>query len=123
MATLFKLFAQSCGLTLAEAAAFLDIPTNTAKSWWSGRRKAPEAVIEKLCDLAIKQDVAAQALILDLETRDIENEQALLVLKTENSDLEAQANGWPCANAHNAVVRKVLEKMPAIQRGRIQVAQ
>ncbi len=92
---------------------FLGTNVDTTKSWWSGRRNPPEAVLEKLVDLSIAQDVAAQELLLQLEKLDKKNKKQHLTLPTYALDSQAQAVGWPSANAYMAVIRKAVEKMPA----------
>jgi len=91
---------------------FLGTNVETTKSWWSGRRNPPEAVLEKLVDLAIMQDIAAQELLLDLNKLDKKNKKQHITLKTYALDSHAQAVGWPSANAYMAVIRKAIEKMP-----------
>ncbi|MFN8343501.1 MAG: hypothetical protein U0X91_00765 [Spirosomataceae bacterium] len=113
MASLFKLFSQSCGLSIKEAQLFLGTNVDTTKSWWAGRRNPPEAVLEKLVDLSITQDVAAQELLLQLEKLDKKNKKQHLTLQAYALDSQVQAVGWPSANAYMAVIRKAVEKMPA----------
>lgn len=112
MTSLFKLFSQSCGLQLKDAQLFLGTSVDTTKSWWAGRRKPPEAVMEKLVELAVNQDVAAQELLLQLEEVAQNDKKQHITLKVPASDSEALAIGWPSANAHMAVIRKAVEKMP-----------
>ncbi|WP_040006565.1 hypothetical protein [Fibrisoma limi] len=112
MTSLFKLFSQSCGLPLKEAQLFLGTSVDTTKSWWSGRRNPPEAILEKLVDLSINQDIAAQELLLQLEALGKKNKKQHITLKAYTLDSQAQAIGWPSANAYMAVIRKAVEKMP-----------
>ncbi|WP_338875021.1 hypothetical protein WBJ53_05330 [Spirosoma sp. SC4-14] len=112
MTSLFKLFSQSCGLPLKEAQLFLGTNVDTTKSWWAGRRNPPEEILEKLVDLSIKQDIAAQELLLQLETLGKKNKKQYITLKAHALDSQAQAIGWPSANAYMAVIRKAVEKMP-----------
>ncbi len=110
MASLFKLLSQSCGLTLNEAISYLGTNPETTKSWWVGRRTPPEKVLEKLTDLAVNQDVAAQGLLLKLEALS-SSKEGRITLKYDRSDSKAQKLGWPSANAYIAVIRRAVEKM------------
>ena len=112
MTSLFKLFSQSCGLPMKEAQMFLGTSVDTTKSWWTGRRNPPEAVLEKLVDLSIRQDIAAQELLLQLEKVGKKDAKQHITLKAHALDSQAQAVGWPSANAYTAVIRKAVEKMP-----------
>ena len=111
MSSFFKLACQSCGLPLKEAIGFLGTRLDTTKSWWIGRRKPPESVLEKLIELAVRQDVAAQEILLEMGLLD-DKSFSRVTLKEVDSDLEAKAMGWPSANAYRAVIRRVVEKMP-----------
>lgn len=113
MTSLFKLFSQSCGLSIKDAQLFLGTNVDTTKSWWSGRRNPPDSVMEKLVDLSIAQDVAAQELLLQLEKLNKKNKKQRLTLQVYTLDSQAQAVGWPSANAYMAIIRKAVEKMPA----------
>ena len=53
MSTMFKLLCESCGFSLPEAPNYVGAKLDIAKSWFSGRARAPESVINKLVDLAI----------------------------------------------------------------------
>ncbi|WP_139361613.1 hypothetical protein [Spirosoma sp. 209] len=112
MPSLFKLFSQSCGLSLRESHLFLGTNVDTTKSWWSGRRNPPEALLEKLVDLSIRQDIAAQDLVLQLQTLAQKAKRQHITLTAPALDSQAQALGWPSVNAYGAVIRKAVEKIP-----------
>lgn len=44
----FKTLINECGFTLKGASKILGVKYNTAKSWNSERRKAPESILQKL---------------------------------------------------------------------------
>lgn len=111
MSSFFKLACESCGLPLKEAMEFLGTKLDTTKSWWIGRRKPPESVLEKLIELAVRQEVAAQEILLELGLLE-DKSCSRLTLRVVESDSEAKAMGWPSANAYRAVIRRVVEKMP-----------
>ena len=111
MASFFKLLCQSCGLPLKDAMEFLGTRVDTTKSWYMGRRKPPESVLEKLIELSVKQDIAAQEILLEMGLLEDRN-CTRVTLKEVDSDSEAKLMGWPSANAYRAVIRRVVEKMP-----------
>ena len=111
MTSLFKVFSQSCGMSLKDVQMFLETNGDTTKSWWTGRRNPPEAVLEKLVDLAVKQDLAAQELLMDLDKLNKNNKKQHIRVKVYSLDSQAQAMGWPSANAQIAVIQKAIGKM------------
>lgn len=52
MTSPFKLHCLNCGLSLPDAAKYLDVKESRAKEWWMGRRNAPDGVITDLRTLA-----------------------------------------------------------------------
>lgn len=108
--SLLKLMAQSCGLTLRETVVYLGTKPDTTKSWWVGRRKPPEVVLERLTELAIMQDMAAQQALVDMGL--VKTKSDPVTLPLYSSDLAAQRLGWPCLNAYRAVIRRIVERMP-----------
>ena len=122
MTSTFKLFAQSCGLTLIEATRFTGTKTETARSWWFGRRNVPETVLDQLVELSIKQDVAAQEILLLLHSAAFSTTQPDVCLRVIHSDMEARAAGWPSASTHMAVLRRVAEKLPRHLAARLKLS-
>lgn len=114
MSSTFKLISQDCGLTMTEAASFLDVRPDTAKSWWMGRRTCPDSVVDEILTLAIRQDVAAQEAALVI-TEAVERQGAPedIELGIAADDYEAQSIGWPCVGAHAAVIRKLIKMLPS----------
>lgn len=105
--TLFKIFLQSTGLSLREAASYLDVSYDSVKNWLYGRHNAPDGVLYEMSDLIDKQNAAA-AQVLDL-FEDLANAPDEIEIGYCADDHEAQALGWPCKSAHDAVIRRVVE--------------
>jgi len=113
MTTMFKLVCDSCGLSIREAAKFLDVKLDTAKSWSSGRNTAPESMIDKLIELSVRIDVAAQEELLRIdEARAGEGIPERIELTIPLTDTEAQTLGWPCIGTHRAIIRRLIETAP-----------
>ncbi len=113
MSSVFKLISQDCGLTMTEAASFLDVRPDTAKSWWMGRRICPDTVIDELLALSVRQDVAAQeSAIVIQNAAEQRGAPEDIELGIASDDHEAQSLGWPGAGAHAAVLRKTVKLLP-----------
>jgi hypothetical protein len=113
MTSIFKLAAQSCGLTMGEATAFLNVREGTARAWWLGNRTCPESVVEELIDLRVQQDGAAQETLNELVQLFAKNKiPDEIEIGIASDDHEAQSIGWPCIGAHAAVIRLLMEKLP-----------
>jgi hypothetical protein len=56
--TLFKILCRACGLSLREAALYLDARPDSISAWSQGKRNAPPGVIEELAGLASDIDLA-----------------------------------------------------------------
>lgn len=112
MTTLFKLACQSCGLSLREAAAFLEVRDTRAKEWWMGRRTPKPSVIDELLALAHRQEIAAAETVkviqIQIAARGVPEE---IEIGVGADDHEAQSLGWPCVGAHAAVLRRVIESL------------
>src|SRR5690348_9736691 len=101
--TAFALLLHLCGLSQREAAVFLDARADTIKSWASGRRSPPEAVLTDLVDLHGKIETAADEALTQLDSLTAAHgapEEVELGLASD--DAEAQSIGWPCVGAHGA---------------------
>ncbi len=108
----YGLFRELCGLSIREAADFHSVSSDSIKSWSSGRRQAPEGVLNELRELHRKQRTAA-----DLALRSSGRTEAL-VLGEISSDGQAQALGWPCVSAY----LKVLATVAAEHEGQVTLA-
>jgi hypothetical protein len=101
MTTLIALLLDRCGLSIREAAIFLNVREDTVKSWRSGRNPTPLAVVIELRGLYLKIGRAAREAIaaIDEAPAGAEIELGIAV-----DDHEAQALGLPCVGAHAAVL-------------------
>jgi hypothetical protein len=97
--TLFSLLLSRCGLSIEAAAQFLNVRSDTVKSWSSGRRQPPEAVVTELRLLFTKIERTADeaAALFKNVPPDAEIELGFAA-----DDHEAQSLGWPCAGAQYA---------------------
>lgn len=97
MKSAYGLLRERCGLSLKEAATFHHVPLDTATAWSSGRRRAPDGVIQELRDLYDRiENAAHQAVeLIGDDTADVE-------LGIASDDVEAQSLGWPCVGAQAA---------------------
>lgn len=59
--TQFKLLSESCSLSIAQAADFLELPFGTASKYATGQRSTPPEIIEKLQGWFLHIDAAACA--------------------------------------------------------------
>ena len=95
--TPFDLLLRLAGLSLDEAARFLDVRPDTVASWRQGRRNPREAVLDELRRLISRQEQeASNALAI---ARD---------LRCPADDTEAQSLGWPCVGAWRAMAGRVI---------------
>ena len=99
MKSTYGLLRERCGLSIVEAAAFHHVSDDTVKAWSSGRRKAPDGVIQELRNLYDTIETAAVniARMIDDDTGEIE-------LGLAADDHEAQSIGWPCVGAQAASI-------------------
>lgn len=97
--TTFALLCARCGLSLREAADFLDVRPDTIKSWSTGRRCPPDDTITALRDLYARiEKAAAEAVKLAKQAPP----DATLELGIAADDHEARSLGWPCVGAQAA---------------------
>lgn len=88
--TPFRLLLDSTGLSLPEAARFLDYGESSCHNWSAGvRAPAPEGCMIELMDLMDRQGTAAH--------------EALLAGKIEIG------GDWPAWSAHDAALRRMVE--------------
>lgn len=111
MITAFSLLCQRCGLSNREAAAFVNVRIDTAKSWASGRNRTPDGVIAALRGLAARQENAAsQALAQINEATTAHGQPDVVEIGWCADDYEAQLLGFPCVGAHAAVLGIILAR-------------
>lgn len=103
-----------CGLSQREAADYLDVNHRTVGYWLSGRMAPRPEHWQRLADLCEQQHQAAvEALRRALVARGHLIAGDILVPHLSRTDEEAQELGWPCAGAHLAVIRRIVEGAPA----------
>jgi len=107
--TLFALLIDRCGLFIEEAARFLGVRSDTAKSWSSGRREPSPEVIEELRSLYARQRRAAEEAIGKIEA--MGDPPDAIELGLASDDAEAQSLGWPARGAHAAVLGMVAGRL------------
>ena len=114
MTTLFRILIDACGLSLREAADFLDSREDSIMSWSSGRRGTPPGVIEELHELLTRQTIAAQH-GADVIRKKMKKNGApeTVEIGIAADDHEAQGLGWPTVSAHAAVIGKMLALLPS----------
>lgn len=96
-----------CGLSHNDAATWLRRDLKVVRKWIDGRFEIPADDWQQLVGLCSRQDRAADEALTGLgpTTRPIK----LLLARTLE---DAQLLGWPCAGAHMAMLRRVLERAP-----------
>lgn len=102
--TPFAILIQFAGLSQREAAAFLNLSPSSIDKMARGVRSTPEGIVNELCDLIERQDVAADqalALIVDTGAESIE-------LGYPADDHEAQHLGMPSVGAWAAMAARVI---------------
>ena len=119
--TPFRLLLNSSGLSIREAADFLDVRFNTIESWSSGRRSIPDGAVAQLLTLIDRQGRAAQEALSAIREGVAEHgvlpEEIEIGLSTD--DHEARGLGWPTVSAHAAVLRRLIEIAPEDIRDRM----
>lgn len=112
--TPFRLILDSSGLSVREAAVWLNVSHNSAESWAAGRRTVPEGVMAEMLDLIDRQGRAAEEALATIlgAAQDQGELPELIELGLASDDHEAQGLGWPTASAHAAVMRRLIEIAP-----------
>lgn len=103
--TPFSVMIELCGLSLAEAAAFLDVRKDTAASWSNGRRSAGPDIINKLRELHDRIVDAAERSIDAIEAAPA-NAEIEIGYPADNT--EAKLLGFPCVGAWRAMMGRVI---------------
>lgn len=108
----FALIRERCGLSLAEAADFLDVSADSIRSWSSGRRSAPQGAIDEMRALyrAI-EDAAAKNLIVIGDLLADNEPPGRIELGLAKSNAEAKRLGLPCIGAHAAMLGLVAARL------------
>jgi hypothetical protein len=107
-----KLMLHRCGLSQSDAAAFLGKEDRTVRRWISGEYEMPSEnwrALSELCDL---QDKTARGWIDKIKQLAAERDDPVPVT-IARTDEEARRLRYPCAGALLAVVRRLVEWLPA----------
>lgn len=96
--TLVSVLLDAGGLSIHEAAGYLNSRPDTVKSWASGRRTTPPKVFVELTDLVKLVHTSARQHINALP------EGATLVIRTTADKKKAVALGWPGIGTHRLVL-------------------
>lgn len=105
-----RLMLHRCGLSRAEAAAYVAAEDRTVGRWLNGSFRMPPEKWQILVDLCERQDRAAQeALALSREKLSEPGPISVEMARTQD---EAERFGWPCVGAHIAVIRRMIEWAP-----------
>ena len=120
--TPFRLILDSSGLSIQEAAAYLDVRLDTVLSWSSGRRTPRRRIVHEVLALIDRQGQAAREILTVIE-RSVAGHDAPAEIEIgfAADDHEARALGWPAASAHAAVIRRLIEIAPPDVRGRLRL--
>jgi hypothetical protein len=102
MQTLFGAIRDAAGLSHQAAADIFGVRLDTVKSWSSGRRTAPPAVLEQARALLLRQEHEAAAIAATNCGADGAVFSSMLV----EGDAGAAERGWPTADAYNRVIAK-----------------
>jgi hypothetical protein len=102
-----RLMLHRCGLTHNDAATWLGRDLKVVRKWLDGRFDIPADDWRQLVDLCARQDRAATQALAQIGTRPASYK--VLVAMT---DEDAGLLGWPCAGAHLALIRRVVERAP-----------
>jgi len=81
-------------------------------NWCSGKRSPPPGVLDDLIGLKKRLDEAADQIVKDVRRRVADAPPTGPVeIWTAPTDEAAQARGLPCAGAHVALIRRVIEAL------------
>ena len=108
--TPFKLLMDLCGLSIREAADYLGVRLDTAKSWSADRRTCPESVLDDLRTLASRQATAAEQALAVLASHSTAPDEIELGYPVD--DHEAKTLGWPCIGAWKGMAARFVAGSP-----------
>lgn len=119
--SVFRILAESTGLSLQEAADFLRADERTVRRWLEGENP-PTETLTQMFTLIDRQARAAAESIRVIEARLATAAMlAFIDLGISTDDHEAQSLGWPTASAHGAVIRRVVVTLPHSLRHLIRI--
>ncbi|MDD9900384.1 MAG: hypothetical protein OXT65_05350 [Alphaproteobacteria bacterium] len=113
METAFNLLRQSCGMSFEETAEFLAKEAITIKHWCNGTEIAPQTARVELFKLTKRINKAANKAIIAIHTarKRAAQQNRPIILSIAPNNMEARMRGWPFASVHNAIARRVLERL------------
>jgi len=114
--SLFAAVLQGLGLSQRAAAEYLGTRIDSVKAWESGKSAVPAGVWGELRALADRQETAATAAC---EAWEAAGEPASVQLGVASDDSEARQLGWPSAESHLAVARRVWEMLDGAAEVRV----
>jgi hypothetical protein len=114
MTSAYDLMRQRCGLSQQEAADFHQARLDTIKSWCSGRREAPDSVIDELRDLHDDIVAAGRAWVKEFGSRRniAPSDEYFIDIVEPRNDRDARFYGWPNAGAALAAVGVAISALP-----------
>ena len=104
--TLFSSILKLSGLSIREAAEFLEVRPDTVKSWSAGRNPVPAGVMDQLHDLLEMQEKAAGEAVKLWEEK---GSTGQIEFGYAADDHEAQSLGWPSVGAQMAACARLWE--------------
>ena len=105
----YNLLRTFAGLSQSEAARFHDVRPDTVKSWCTGRNSAPLGAVAELRALIAMQDRAASEALAQIAASGPVDR---IEIGYPTDDHEAEALGWPCVGAWQAMAARVLVSVP-----------
>jgi hypothetical protein len=105
------LLCDRCGLSVDEAARFLEVDAETVRLWSAGRQACPDAYIAQM-RLLYRQisAMAEQAMRHFVNFTQTQGSPAEVELGLAKDDVAAQRLGLPCVGAHRAVLGMVVAR-------------
>lgn len=108
MTATITLLIERCGLSHREAAAFLNVSTDSIRSWSIGRNATPLGVIAELRALYARIERAAAEMVA-LAAEHPSAEEVALLLAADDAD--ARSLGWPCVGVQAAMLGIVAARL------------
>lgn len=109
--TAFALLCERCGLSLTEAARYLEADDETVQSWSTGELDCPDQVVAQLRLLYRQISVTAEkAMRRFAGYTQSEGSPAEVEVSLVTDDATAQRLGLPCIGAHRAALGMVIAR-------------
>ena len=114
MMTLFSSLLSASGLSLTEAAEYLDVSRKNVERWSNSKLEPPEGVIEDMIDLINEQEKSVDKFLSVFKEAHREAQEksdkkinATIEIGYPTDDYEAQEMGWPCLSAFKVVIGRI----------------